>query len=119
MVCCGFVATEVLGWKFGSGKYRLACLLPAPGILGAVLWKDIAIWVAVPTTLLCGFMLPIAYIGFIKLHRSKSYLGADKPEGSRATAWLGGMVISTLTLTVFLIWYAVTKGPSFIEKLTA
>lgn len=119
MVCCGFVATEVLGWKFGSGKYRLACLLPAPGVMGAVLWKDIAIWVAVPTTLLCGFMLPLAYIGFVLLQRNRSYLGDDTPKGGKATAWLGGMVISTLTLTVFLIWYAVTKGPGFIEKLTA
>jgi len=119
MVCCGFVATEVLGWKFGSGKYRLACLLPAPGVLGAVLWKDIAIWIAVPTTLLCGFMLPLAYIGFIKLQRNKTYLGDDAPKGGKATAWVGGMVISTLTLTVFLIWTAVTKGPSFFEKFTS
>ena len=117
MVCCGFVATEVLGWKFGSKRYRLACLLPAPGVLGAVLWTDIALWIAVPTTLLCGFMLPVAYVGFIKLQRNSKYLGNDKPEGSRAIAWTGGMVIATLTLTTFLVWYAVTKGPDFFNRL--
>ena len=119
MVCCGFVATEVLGWKFGSRKYRLACLLPAPGVLGAVLWTDVALWVAVPTTLLCGFMLPLAYVGFIKLQRNREYLGKDLPEGRKAIAWTGGMVLATLTLTVFLLWYAVTKGPDFFTRLFA
>jgi manganese transport protein len=117
MICCGFVATEVLGWKFGSKRYRMACLLPVPGVLGAVLWTDIALWIAVPTTLLCGFMLPIAYLGFIKMQRSEAFLGKDKPIGPRGTAWLGGMVISTLTLTTFLVWYAVTKGPDFFQRL--
>jgi Mn2+/Fe2+ NRAMP family transporter len=117
MVCCGFVATEVLGWRFGSKRYRLACLLPAPGVLGAVLWTDVALWVAVPTTLLCGFMLPLAYIGFIKLQRNHDYLGDDVPGGGKGAAWLGGMVLATLTLTVFLIWYAITKGPDFFGRL--
>ena len=119
MVCCGFVATEVLGWKFGSTKYRLACLLPAPGVLGAVLWKNIALWVAVPTTLLCGFLLPVAYLGFIKLQKSRAYLKGDLPTGPKANAWLGGMVLATLTIIVFLVWYAITKGPDFFNQLLA
>jgi hypothetical protein len=109
----------VLGWKFGSTKYRLACLLPAPGVLGAVLWKNIALWVAVPTTLLCGFLLPVAYLGFIKLHKNRAYLKEDLPTGPKANAWLGGMILATLTLTVFLVWYAITKGPAFFDQLLA
>lgn len=117
MVCCGFVATEVLGWKFGSGKYRLACMLPAPGVLGAVLWKNIALWVAVPTTLLCGFLLPVAYLGFIKLQKNRAYLKDDLPTGTKAQAWVGGMILATLTLSVFLAWYAITKGPAFFDRI--
>jgi len=117
MVCCGFVATEILGWEFGSARYRLACLLPAPGVLGAVLWTDIAIWVAVPTTVICGFFLPVAYVGFCKLQMSRNYLGNDKPEGGGATVWLGGMVMATITMTVFLVWFAITKGPGFLGRL--
>lgn len=118
MVCCGFVATEVLGWKFGSSKYQLACLLPAPGVLGAVLWKNIAIWVAVPTTLLCGFLLPVAYLGFIKMQKNRAYLQDDLPTGPKANAWVGGMILATLTLTVFLLWYAITKGPAFFDRIS-
>ncbi len=117
MVCCGFVATEVFGTKFGSTRYRLACLIPAPGVLGAILWTDIALWVAVPTTLVCGFMLPVAYLGLIKMQASKTYLGEDKPPGAKGKTWIGAMILSTLTLTVFLVWYAITKGPSFVEQI--
>ena len=115
MVCCGFVAMEVFGWKFGSSRYRLACLLPVPGVLGAVLWTDISLWVAVPTTLLCGFLLPLAYLGFVKLQASAAYLGSDLPRGPKARAWIGSMVLAILVLVVFLGWTLVTRGPSFLE----
>ena len=104
MICCGFVAIEVFGLKFGSPRYRLACLLPAPGVLGAVLWTDISLWVAVPTTLLCGFLLPLAYLGFVRLQRSSVYLGSDLPRGPKATAWIGAMLVAILVLVVFLGW---------------
>ena len=118
MICCGFVAIEVFGLKFGSPRYRLACLLPVPGVLGAVLWTDISLWVAVPTTLLCGFLLPLAYLGFVKLQRSSVYLGSDLPRGPKATAWIGSMLVAILVLVVFLGWQAVDiLLPSFMERV--
>jgi manganese transport protein len=117
MLCAGFACSEMFGWKVGSPKYKLACLLPAPGVLGAVFWSDLAIWIAVPTTILCGALLPIAYLGFLKLQRSRGYLGDDLPRGPKAAAWFGGMVVATLTITVFLAWFAITKGPGFLAGL--
>ncbi len=117
MLCAGFACNEMFGWKVGSAKYKLACLLPTPGVLGAVFWSDMAIWIAVPTTILCGALLPVAYLGFLKLQRSEAYLGQDLPRGGKASAWYGGMVLATLTITVFLAWFAITKGPGFFDKL--
>ncbi|MBC8328307.1 MAG: divalent metal cation transporter [Planctomycetes bacterium] len=117
MLCAGFACSEMFGWKVGGAKYKLACLLPAPGVLGAVFWSDMAIWIAVPTTILCGALLPIAYLGFLKLQRSRAYLGGDLPRGRKAAAWFGGMVLATLTITVFLAWFAITRGPGFLEGL--
>lgn len=113
MLCCGFVCSELFGLRVGGFGYRLACLLPTPGVLGAFLWEDMKLWLAVPTTVLCGFLLPLAYIGFIRLQTSRAYLGADRPAGARGVAWLGGMVFATLTLVVFLVWYVVTKGTAW------
>ncbi|MBT5737359.1 MAG: hypothetical protein HN891_12760 [Planctomycetes bacterium] len=118
MVCCGFAACETLGWKVGSKQFRLACLLPTPGVLGAFYWSDMAIWIAVPTTILTGFLLPAVYIGILKMQRSKKYLGADRPEGTRAMLWQGAILLATLVLSTFLIWKTATALPGWIEKLT-
>ena len=75
------------------------------------------IWIAVPTTILTGFLLPLAYLGFLKLQRSKAYLGDDRPEGGRGAAWAGGILLATLVLSVFLVWFAVTRGPQFFADL--
>ncbi|MFT7616673.1 MAG: manganese transport protein [Planctomycetota bacterium] len=117
MVTSGFVCTELFGWSVGSGKYRLATFLPVPGVLGAFYWSDIAIWVAVPTNILCGLFLPAAYIGFILLQKNRDYLGDDTPSGAKGKAWLGGMIFSTITLITFLGWYAFTKGPGYFDAI--
>ncbi len=115
MLCCGFVCAELFGWRVGGLGYRLACLLPTPGVLGAFLWNDVKLWVAVPTTVLCGFLLPLAYVGFIRLQTCRGYLGEDRPAGARGAAWLGGMIFATLTLVVFLVWYVITTGKDWIR----
>jgi Mn2+/Fe2+ NRAMP family transporter len=115
MLCSGFACSEMFNWKVGSTKYRIATLLPTPGVLGAVYWGDMAMWVAVPIALLCGFLLPIAYVGFIILHRRQAYLGDDTPSGPKGIAWIGGMLLATGILIVYLGWYAITKGPQFIS----
>ena len=118
MICCGFAACEAFGWKVGSTKFRLACLLPAPGVLGAFYWGDIAIWIAVPTTILTGFLLPAVYIGILKMQRSKEYLGAERPEGIKALLWQGLILLATLVLSAFLIWKTVTAFPVWWGNLT-
>ncbi len=107
MLTCGFVAVELLGLTVGSRAHRLATWLPVPGVLGSVYWSDIAVWVAIPTNIICGLFLPAAYIGFCLLQRSRSYLGDDRPSGLGGRLWLGAMVGVTLFLIAFLGWYVV------------
>ncbi|MDE0959214.1 MAG: divalent metal cation transporter [Planctomycetota bacterium] len=118
MICCGFAACETLGWQVGSKRFRLACLLPTPGILGAFYWGDMAIWIAVPTTILTGFLLPAVYIGILKMQRSKEYLGEDRPQGPKAMLWQGLILLATLVLSAFLIWKTATAVPGWLEQLT-
>jgi uncharacterized BrkB/YihY/UPF0761 family membrane protein len=73
---------------------------------------------AVPTNVVCGFLLPLAYVGFIVLQRNREYLGADRPEGAKGRAWLLGMIVSTLTLVGFLLWFAATNLPSWFEQIS-
>jgi hypothetical protein len=78
-----------------------------PGVLGCVYWSDIAVWVAVPTNIICGLFLPAAYVGFCLLQRSRAYLGEDRPSGPAGVVWLASMIAVTGFLILFLGWYVV------------
>ena len=109
MVSAAFAISEMFGLKFGSRGYRLALLIPTPGFLGAFYWSDMAVWVAVPTSIATAALLPIAYFGFIKLQRSPAYLGENMPRGKRARTMIGAMVFGTTVVVVFLVWTLITK----------
>ena len=116
MICAGFCCSEMFGWEFGSLKYRLAVLLPTPGVMGCFFWSEMSVWIAVPTSIVAGFLLPLAYLGFLKLQRSRAYLGDALPTGARGMAWFGGMVLATAVIIAFLGWYLLTRGPAFLER---
>ena len=105
MLICGFAACEVFGVEPGGWRYRLACLLPAPAVAGVVLWKYLGPWVAIPTSAICGLMLPIAFIAFFILNNSKKYLGKDKPRGIKAVVWNIAMLISIGVTIASIIYY--------------
>jgi Mn2+/Fe2+ NRAMP family transporter len=116
MLSAGYACGEMFGWKKGGVKYTIGMLLPAVGVLGSVFWNEIALWVAVPTNIICGFLLPLAYFGFIKLQRNRTYLGKDLPTGTKGRLWLGGMLLATIVLIVGLIMYSVKEGPRYLEN---
>jgi len=117
MLCSGFALCEMFGWKAEGTRYRLGMLLPAVGVLGTVFWNDVRMWLAVPTNVICGFLLPLVYVGFIRLQMSRAYLGSDRPRGALGAAWLLGMITSTLVLLVFLVRYAFEQLPAWLEGL--
>lgn len=118
MLTVGFVCVELFGFRVGSLQYRLATWLSGVGVLGCVYWSPIAVWIAVPTNIVCGLFLPAAYVGFCLLQRSRPYLGEDCPSGWSGRAWLGTMVSITAFLTAFLGWYVITRGPAFFQLVT-
>jgi len=62
-------------------------------------------------------MLPLAYIGFIKLQTSRAYLGDDRPRGRLAVAWLAAMGIGTAILVWFLVMSAVKDMPAYWARI--
>jgi Mn2+/Fe2+ NRAMP family transporter len=114
MLCSGFALCEMLGRPSEGATYRVGMLLPAVGVLGSVFWGDL-LWIALPTTVICGFLLPLVYVAFIKMQLSEAYLGADRPRGAGGRLWIAGMVLATALLTVFLGWKLVGDLPRWIE----
>lgn len=103
MVVCGFVAAEWFGCAVGSRAQRLFCLLPTPAFLAPWLFPTMPTWLGVPTSILCGALLPFTYLGFTRLMRSERYLGADRPRGLPGIVWLLLMTSATLLLVGFLV----------------
>ncbi|MEW6358264.1 MAG: divalent metal cation transporter [Planctomycetota bacterium] len=104
MLMSAFIVCEIMGWEPTGWRYRLAALIPAPGVLGTVLWGKMAMWIAVPTSAICGIFLPIAYIAFFILHNRKEYLGDRKPTGA-AAAWNIAMILAILAASASGIYY--------------
>ncbi len=112
MLVCGFVCSEMFGWEFGGKKYRLAMLIPTPSVFGPMFWGEFSVYLAVPTTIICACFLPLAYIGFLVMQRSKRYLGDDFVPG-----WRGRLVFALmLAVTVFFVFFLFDKAPGQIEK---
>ena len=84
MIVAGFAVCELFGWEAKGWRYRLGCLVPAPGFLGVVLWETMGTWVALPAFTIGLVMLPIAYISWFILQNSSKLLGDDRPQGMSA-----------------------------------
>ena len=89
---------EPTGWK-----YRLCTLIPAPAFLAPLLWGTLEFWLAVPTSVFCFILLPIAYISFWVLMNSRAYLGDDRPEGGRRIFWNVGLGLVVLIVVIALL----------------
>lgn len=98
MLCCGAAAGAMFNLAPGSKAYRLALLLPTPAVLGVFLWSSMGPYVILPTSAICGFLLPIAYIGWLLLNNSRNYLGNDRPEGVRRSLYNAAMLLCIATV---------------------
>lgn len=98
MLCCGAAASAMFGWEQNSRNYRLALLLPTPAVLGVFLWSSMGSYVVLPTSAICGFLLPIAYLGWFVLNNRHNYLGDDCPSGNRAALYNGAMLLCIVTV---------------------
>ena len=98
MLTCGAAAKEIFGFADDSLAYRLSCLLPTPAVLGVFLWTSMGPYVILPTSAICGFLLPIAYIGWLILNNQPDYLGDAMPVGSRRRWYNAAMVLCIVTV---------------------
>lgn len=115
MLVCGFAVCEIFKIEPTGWKYRLATLLPVPGVLGAVLWSKIGTWIAIPTSAVALIMLPVAYIGFLLLNNSRAYLGDDMPSGRRRFWWNAGMIAAISITLVSVVYYLITVVPIYFD----
>jgi Mn2+/Fe2+ NRAMP family transporter len=89
---------------------RVGSLMVSISILMPLFWRKAAFWLAVPTSIFCMTLLPIAYFTFLLLMNQKALLGDSMPRGGRRLAWNVLMVIATGAAAFGSIWSLWSKA---------
>ena len=87
MLVSGFICTEICNAEPNGTAHKVGILLPVLGVLGPILWGDLAFYLVVPTSVICFFFLPIAYVAFFIMMNKKDYLKEDAPQGASRLRW--------------------------------
>ena len=112
MLINGLAFQELLGKPDSRKVYFIGCLVSGiAGAMGPFFWGKASAALAVPTSVIGGSMLPIAYFTFLLLMNSKKVLGEHRPEGKSRIIWNVLMVFSTAIATFGSIW--AIKGKAF------
>jgi hypothetical protein len=104
MLINGFAVCEALGLPSTGLPYRFACMAPAIGALGPFIWGGAKFYLAVPTSVFCMSLLPVAYIGFYLMMNQRSLLGEDTPTGGWRVLYNVLMGIAVLVAGFASIW---------------
>ncbi len=104
MTINGLCLCEMLNRPLKGWTQRIGSLIVSVGALSAIFWNRPAPWLAMPTSVFCIILLPIAYIAFSLLMNQKTMLGDNMPQGGKRILWNVLMVIATGIATLVSIW---------------
>ena len=89
--------------------HRIGSFLPAVGVLGPFIWGKAAPALAVPTSVIGGAMLPIAYLSFLLLMNSRRTLGQSMPSGGKRIFFNIIMVAATGVAGFASVWGLINR----------
>ena len=104
MTINGLCLCELLNRPAKGWTQRIGALIVSVGALAAIFWNKPAPWLAMPTSVFCIILLPIAYFAFLLLMNQKTMLGDNMPRGGKRVVWNILMVIATAVATFVSIW---------------
>ena len=104
MVINGFAFCEMIGADADGPMHRLGSLIPSVGVLGPFYWAAAGPALAMPTSIIGGAMLPIAYLTFLLLMNSRKSLGSAVPTGKSRFFWNLLMIPATAIAGFGSLW---------------
>ena len=104
MTINGLCLCEMLNRPAKGWTHRIGALIVSVGALAAIFWNKPAPWLAMPTSVFCIILLPIAYFAFLLLMNQKTMLGDNMPQGPRRVLWNVLMIAATAAAMFVSIW---------------
>jgi len=114
MLINGLAFQELFGSSLGQKPaYFLGCCISGlSGCLFPIVWDGASkAALAIPTSVIGGALIPIAYFTFFLLMNSKKVLGDKRPQGTARIIWNTLMIFATTVATVGTWW--ATSGKKF------
>jgi hypothetical protein len=96
---CELLNRPPRGWTqfFGGALVSL-------GLVGTLFWKDAMMYLAIPTSVFCMTLLPVAYLSFFLLMNQKTLLKSDLPRGVSRVVWNVLMATAGILAAFGSIW---------------
>ncbi len=96
---CELLNRPLKGWtQFFGG------LMVSLSLVGVLLWKDAQMWLAIPTSVFCMTLLPLAYLSFWLLLNQRKLLKDDMPRGAKWWLWNILLAISFTLSAIGAVW---------------
>ncbi len=111
MLMNGLAFQELTGCPGSKPAHFVGCAVSGlAGFTGPFIWKGTAAAaLAIPTSVIGGSLIPIAYFTFFLMMNSKQILGDDRPEGARRIVWNTLMTFATGIATFGSVWVLSSK----------
>lgn len=112
MLINGLAFQELLGKRGDKGAHYIGCAVSGiAGFAGPFVWTGAAAAaLAIPTSVIGGSLIPIAYVTFLLMMNSKKVLGDSRPEGTSRLIWNILMGFATGVATLGSIWVLYGKA---------
>jgi hypothetical protein len=114
MLISGFVICEMFGFPHGGKGHKWGCMLASVGVLGPFIWSGRTLfWLAVPTSVFCMMLLPVAYVAFFLMMNSKALMGGEMVTGAKRAIWNVMMGVASLGALIAAGWSVWNRPPLF------
>jgi len=112
MLMNGLAFQELFGKPDNKTVHLFGCVVSGvAGAMGPFLWTgDSKAALAIPTSVIGGSLIPIAYFTFFLMMNSRKVLGDAKPTGGSAIIWNVLMIFATAISTFGSVWILSNKG---------
>ncbi len=106
MLINGLAFQELLGKRGDKNAHYIGCAVSGiAGFAGPFIWTGAAAAaLAIPTSVIGGSLIPIAYFTFLLMMNSKKVLGENRPTGTARIVWNVLMGIATGIGTLGSVW---------------